>query len=399
MAATVVIDKGTGKHQLIYRPPGGGKKKTCLYSTRALAIAERDRLNARDREAVEAYQQVGHGNLLGGFLFPAWLQGIKGTVSDSTQIQYTSQANTHLIPYFREFDMRRIDRREAMKFGRHLVLPKPEGAGLAVASVKTVLTLLTAALHWAADQNLITHVPRHLVREGRSVARKSAPVEKREKGVRAWSLEERGHLLEVAAETDANTYAALFVLLESGIRCGELFGLEWRHVDFGARELLIEQRLSRKRGNLDRKLAPPKGGLERRVRMSPELTEFLRKLHRKRSATHGLDKRFPELPVLVDAAGERWHEKSFDEPWNRVRQRAHVKHGVRPHKLHCTRSTFATIALTGGAPLSVVCNALGDTQAVVQRHYSGFIKDHDPDVLFNLTSAARRAALASSSAN
>ena len=82
--------------------------------------------------------------------------------------------------------------------------------------------------------------------------------------------------------------------------------------------------------------------------------------------------------------------RNLERVWLRVRRRAH-KQGVRPLKLHCTRHTWATMALDAGNSVRWVADALGHADpALTLRVYAHAMADEERDLSFAEFSDPRR---------
>jgi integrase len=79
-------------------------------------------------------------------------------------------------------------------------------------------------------------------------------------------------LLEAARQHTPREYPLLLCALRTGMRLGELLGLQWGDIDFNGR--FIEVRRNRVAG----RTTTPKNGKRRRVDMSAQLTDTLKAL-------------------------------------------------------------------------------------------------------------------------
>jgi integrase len=130
-------------------------------------------------------------------------------------------------------------------------------------------------------------------------------------------------------------------------------GLQWADVGFDSRVLTVRRAITKKR------VTTPKSGRARRVPMTSELAEGLFDLlaERRREC---LNRGWAEVPVWIfcSEVGGAPDPSNTERTWLRLRLRAH-KEGVRPLKLHCTRHTWATLALEAGRSVRRVADVLG----------------------------------------
>jgi integrase len=106
-------------------------------------------------------------------------------------------------------------------------------------------------------------------------------------------VEEERSLLETARNDFPRAYPLFLCALRTGMRLGELFGLQWGDIDFEGH--FIEVRRTVKDGG---KVFPPKNGKIRRLDLSDQLDATLRALLVERKA-ETLRKGWPEVPDWV----------------------------------------------------------------------------------------------------
>ncbi len=70
----------------------------------------------------------------------------------------------------------------------------------------------------------------------------------------------------------------------------------------------------------------------------------------------------PELSVCPAPSGGHWDENNFARAWRRLRNRCP---DVRPLSFHCTRHTFATLALEAGRSVKWLAEVLGHADPTI----------------------------------
>ena len=140
-------------------------------------------------------------------------------------------------------------------------------------TVRNILAPLREMLNHAVDAGILLANPAN--RAGRYMKEKKAVKTNRMK-IDPLTLEEAQMLLATAEKMGHGTHAVIMTALRTGLRMGELFGLQWGDVDFNGR--FIEVRRSVVRGRIE----TPKSGQLRRVDMSLQLTSVLKELSRRR---------------------------------------------------------------------------------------------------------------------
>ena len=84
-----------------------------------------------------------------------------------------------------------------------------------------------------------------------------------------YELDTMRRLIDAAAHVDARTHALVLVGLHSGLRRGEILGLEWEDVNLARRQLVV------RRNVISRYVDTPKSGHGRVVELSSELLDAL----------------------------------------------------------------------------------------------------------------------------
>lgn len=198
--------------------------------------------------------------------------------------------------------------------------------GLSANSIRLVLAPLKALYADALDDGLVRTNPAVGVRVARGVAEDSDA-----EHVRALSEEELRRLI---GEVPDEWRLLVELLAQTGLRISEALGLQWRHVDFGRRRLLVRRRCREGR------YAPPKSRYGRRD--VPLADGLLRRLWEARKAA--LDASDDGLvfvsrvggPVDVHNAYRRWFKPAC--------RRA----GVDWVGFHALRHTCATLLFRHG---------------------------------------------------
>lgn len=173
--------------------------------------------------------------------------------------------------------------------------------------------------------------------------------------IRPFSIEDVWLIL---ARSRPHRLHSLFVLAFSlGLRQGELFGLEWRDVDFANATLRIERQAIAPRGKLEVKAPKTEAG-KRTLDLAPEV---LWALHERRKIS--LVEKLASCPLVFPGArGAYLHGNTFSKRhWKPILTAC----GLDERGLHHARHTFATHALLSGEPLHVVSKILGHSSPTV----------------------------------
>jgi integrase len=139
---------------------------------------------------------------------------------------------------------------------------------------------------------------------------------------------------------------AAFLIVNSGLRLGEMQFLEWSDVDLERGVLYV-----RRKPELG---FSPKGGKERDVPIAPDLAD---ELIRRRKASGWV------CPGLHD---KQMHRRVFGQAVRAAAVRAGIPKNVTPHTL---RHTFGSLAVLKGMPLRVLADIMGHSTITMTEIY------------------------------
>ena len=235
------------------------------------------------------------------------------------------------------------------------------GLGLAPATAQLHHAVIHNALAAALRANLVSRNVANLV-SGKPRARESH----QDVLDHCWRAEEARRFLQAASEAGPQ-WAAFFALaLDSGMRKGELCGLQWGDVDIERRQITIQRQLL-KPGNPPT-FGPMKNKAPRVIEVSGETADLLRR-HKARQAEIKLANRktyhdnalvfakdWDDCTKQHDVLGDALQANNLGQ---RIYQKIIKAAGVRAIKLHGLRHTSATLLLQAGVPAHVVQRRLG----------------------------------------
>jgi len=174
---------------------------------------------------------------------------------------------------------------------------------------------------------------------------------------RSITLNERTRILETA-----NTHYAgpwIFTLLYAGLRPGETRALNWKHLDFKNKMVIVEQSMKCKTKDIG---TPKSEAGVRKIPMKNELYSFLLPL-----------RGTPEAPVFTQpTTGKRHTESSMHCLWKNFKRQMDIAGGadVYRNKIisstiakdlvpYCLRHTFCTDLQDDGVPINVAKYLMG----------------------------------------
>ena len=247
-----------------------GKRHSVMGKSRSEAVAKAEEEFRRWERGLD--RNAGEKTLaefLGEFL--AYYKQ-DGGIAPSTYQDYRYHIESHIVPLLGKVTLKDLDPRRVDEFTRALT-----AKGLAPRSSQYTYSVLRRALQFAVDWKYIPANPA----SSRMRAAKRRPVRELSK-IRFLSADEARAFLRAVR---GNRYEALYVLaITTGMRQGELLGLQWPDVDFDAAKLTIFRSLHRTKRRRDPEdqapwfeLRQPKtAGSRRTLEIPPVTVEALR---------------------------------------------------------------------------------------------------------------------------
>lgn len=221
----------------------------------------------------------------------------------------------------------------------------PPQTNLTPATVTRIKALVSIIFSHALEDQLIPQNPAS--RLGKYIPKGRD----RKEAVKPLTREEAQTFLAALREHYPRHYPFFLCALRTGMRLGELLGLEWGDIDWQGGFIEV------KRGRVKGRITTPKNGKTRRVDMSAQLAETLKALlpeHKRQALEKGWGK-IPES-VFTNGAGALLDEANLRR---RVFWPALAKCGLRRIRIHDLRHTFASLLIQNGESLAYVRDQLG----------------------------------------
>jgi integrase len=301
-------------------------------------------------------------------------------VRENTIASYRRSFKKHILPELGGLDLDAITRDQVKQFVATLVQKRIRirrlerttdengkkvrketftERGLSKSSVRIILAALCSVLNHALEDRLIVSNP----------ATRLGKFYKQTKALHSeiQPLTDKEVLLFLnAARTDYPEYFPLFLAaIHTGMRSGELAGLQWGDIDFHGKYVVVRRNLTRGR------LEPPKTGQVRRVDLSDSLLVELETLRRRRKEEY-LEKGKSEIPewVFLSPGNIIWEDgnpagRTEGRPLdmynvkNRYFLKTLEKAKLRRIRFHDLRHTFASLLIQNGESLAYIKDQLG----------------------------------------
>lgn len=165
----------------------------------------------------------------------------------------------------------------------------------------------------------------------------------------AYTAAEIKQLFDVLDAEPLKWRALVHLLIDTGIRRGECCALRWENIDFSSGEVAINGNLCYTPAN-GVYLDTPKNGHRRTVYVGSDTLSLLRQLRTEQAA-----KAFSAYVFTQEGSPEPMHPQSPTRYLKKLSARCGLT-DLHPHKL---RHTFASVAITNGADVASVSEALG----------------------------------------
>ena len=273
-----------------------------------------------------------------------WLSEKKIEWRDSHLMTVITNLNNYIVPRLGEKRVNDITKADILNFRSTLAKdPKRKTSPLKAATINKIMTPLRMLMNEAADRYEFTSPYRGI---------KSLKAQKID--VEPFTLEEVRLIL---ANVRLDFRAYFTVRFFTGMRTGEVDGLQWKYVDFDRRQILIRETV------VDDKLTYTKtDGSQREIQMSQPVYDALLS---QRAVTRG------EQFVFATRTGTPLkHNNVTKRVWYPLLRYL----GLKPRRPYQTRHTAATLWLAAGESPEWIARQMGHTTTeMLFRVYSRYV--------------------------
>ncbi len=321
---------------------GSGRVKL-IATTERDAVAEYGELRGK----VAKGEKVPRTSVRFGEIAEQWYASKSQRLRPWTLIGYRHSLDAELIPLFGHRKLREIDVDDVARFVRKL-----EGRELATSTINSHLLPLSGTFDLARRRGLVNVNPVSLLTKDERPAKR----ERRQDHV--WSDEEATKLIEAAkylAKQPESRYdysplirAALF----TGLRLGELLGLQWQDVDLTEGSIHVR----RQWGRTNEYAEPKTEAALRRIPLSEDMRKFLAAL--KLKSKFSTD----ESPVFASRNGKALEHRNVQ---SRGFTPAAEHAGIDGVTFHSMRHAFASRMISRGIEPVTLASLMGHEDARV----------------------------------
>lgn len=272
---------------------------------------------------------------------------LKNKVKISTYNVYERYINNHIYPFFEKIRLRDLSKGILQSFvNAH--------SDLAPSTIKGIFSTVKEALKLAYDEGYIDAVWLGVALP----KKKGRPVE-------VFSKEEQ-HMIECTLNFQENPNdIGILICLYTGLRIGEVCGLQWSDVDFQSNKIYVNRTIQRMSIDGKSKLVelPPKSENSRRNMPIPVfLAEELSKI--KSMSTNS---------YVLNLNSHVMDPRCYQNQYKRILEKC----GVKYRNFHCLRHTFSVRALELGFDVKTLSEVLGHSDATITlQRYAHSLDEH-----------------------
>ena len=333
---TVGFDPGTGKQ--VQKSVSGKTQKEVAQKLKELTAA------------LDAGTYIAPSKVTVGQWLDVWQQDYLVNVRPATVTSYEATIRNHIKPKIGAIRLDSLTTQDIQEFYNSLRTPLENRKALSAKTIKNIHGILHHALQQAMLNNYIRTNPSNSCVIPRATKKKVKPLNEYQ-------------IADFLKAIKGHKYESMFlVALFTGIRQGEVCGLQWGCVDFDDGTILIDKQLQslrgKTRGDSEKySLVPTKNGKERTITAAPYVIELLWKTKQHQNANRKLwGKAFQENDlVFTDELGNRITPQALYRAFKIIV----TESGMPMVRFHDLRHSYAVISLKSGDDVKTVQENLG----------------------------------------
>ena len=349
---TIGFDSGTGKQ--VQKSVSGKTQKEVAQKLKELTAA------------LDAGTYIAPSKVTVGQWLDLWQQDYLVDVRPSTVTSYEAIIRNHIKPKIGAIRLDSLTTQDIQEFYNRLRFPSENRKALSAKTIKNIHGILHHALQQAMLNNYIRTNPSNSCVIPRVTKKKVKPLNEYQ-------------IADFLKAIKGHKYENLFlVALFTGIRQGEICGLQWECVNFDDGTILIDKQLQslrgKTRGDSEKYiLVPTKNGKERTITAAPYVMELLWKTKQSQNAnrkTWGKAIQENDL-VFTDEFGNRITPQALYRAFKIIV----TESGMPMVRFHDLRHSYAVISLKSGDDVKTVQENLGHATAAFTLDVYGHVTE------------------------
>lgn len=358
----ICVSRGYGKspYKTRWYWPDGWSKRTAEREAAKQAVAFElackngevlNRAQEREKAAQEA-AEAAKLKTVRQYADGVFMPTKEATFSENARSSYRMFLDKHIFPVLGDVLLTEVTPAMISK-----LLVDFQRAGYAHATAVKLYNILNGVFEMAFLDDSIPMNP--MLKVKRPAPRKGE--QPKEESDKAYTVQELGYILSCAAQEPLQWQTYISLAADTGLRRGELCGLQWGDIDFRAGTVTVRRNLqyTPAAGVYE---TSPKNGKVRVVDVGADVLDLLRQLRAKQAESC-----VSRWCFTQEGTGEPMHPQSPTRYFKKFGERYGVK-DFHPHKL---RHSSASIAITSGADVVSVSERLGHSDtAVTLRMYA-----------------------------
>jgi integrase len=267
--------------------------------------------------------------------YKTWIgQHVGTSCEESTANTYRNLWKNHVKDHFGKLTIDTIDRDKIREF----FMVKTE-AGYSKNTIRNMRNLISGVMALSIEDRVVDVNP----------ASRTGKYLKAAKAARKAEFLTPEEIRLLLDETHGIFYPFFLTAVRTGLRQGELIGLQWGDIDWNGKFLTVRRTIYRKKAKI------PKSGKERAVDMSDQLLKALRD-HKAAMAAGALK----TGKALLEYVFTSRCNKPYEPSWIRKVFSNYLKAaGIRAVPFHALRHSFASALIGNGASLAYVKEQMG----------------------------------------
>ena len=272
----------------------------------------------------------------------------------STYIHYKDLIDTHIIPYFNNYQLSKLTSLHIEEFANEKLTNGKinKDGGLSPKSVKDILSVLRQILQYGVDKKLISDEVLKFGSPRVSV-----------KSVETFDDEEIKILKNKCLKSEEHYTLGILICLYTGLRIGEVCALRYSDIDFGNAVLSVTKTMMRTKESANSKktvirIDEPKTVNSVRDIPLPEM--LINKLLEQHLQAVG------ENAYIITGNEHFLEPRTYYEKYKKFL----IECGIQSHSFHCLRHTFATVSIEKGFDSKTLSEILGhaDVKVTLNRY-------------------------------